>query len=130
MIGSELCVQLFEVVGCLARKCWWAPALRGAAVVCWWVGGALKLWVWPIAGGAAVDVFTALLFDALALVEPPAYLLGCRGLLSAGKTLAWAIHPFEGATPGMGRGDFGGMYFGHGHLEGGTSTAELPWLIL
>ena len=41
------------------------------------MGGALELWVWPIAGGAAVDIFTALLFDAPALIEPPAYLLGC-----------------------------------------------------
>ena len=80
MMASEICVQLFEVVGCLARKCWWAPALRGAAAARWWAGRALKLWVWPTAGGAAVDVFTALLFDAPALVEPPAYLSGWHWL--------------------------------------------------
>ena len=80
MIASESSVQLFEVVGCLARKCWWAPAMRGAAVACWWAAGALKLWVWPVAGGAAVDVSTALLFGAPALVEPPAYLPGCHWL--------------------------------------------------
>ena len=68
MIASELCVQLSEVVGCLAGKCCGAPALRGAAGACWWAVGALKLWVWPIAGGTAVEVFTALLFVAPALV--------------------------------------------------------------
>ena len=52
------------------------------------------------------------------------------GLLMVGETLAWAIHPFEGATPGMGGGDFGGMHFGHGHLAGRTSTAGSPWLVL
>ena len=65
MIASESSVQLFEVVACLARKCWWAPALRGVAAACWWVGGALKLWVWPVAGGAAVDVSTAPLLNLL-----------------------------------------------------------------
>ena len=56
------------------------PALRGAAAACWWVGEALELWVWPIAGGAAVDVFTALLFDAPAFIKLPAYLPGCHWL--------------------------------------------------
>ena len=36
--------------------------------------------MWPIAGGAAVDVFTALLFDAPAFIEPPAYFPGCHWL--------------------------------------------------
>ena len=52
------------------------------------------------------------------------------GLLSLGETLAWAIRPFEGASPGMGGGGFGGMYFGRGRLEGRMSTTRLPWPVL